>query len=559
MSVGALKQPNDLYVTLAFAAADMLFELDGHGRIAFAVGAAMALLGRPARLLPESAFSEMVVPGDQARLDRALAAMRRGERVRGVLLEMQRPDGGSVHVTLSGYAHPNRADALMVVLAHATGHLAEDLSRAPQTGLLDKEAFEARARTLLQDPSHAEDSYRLTLLELPEMAELRRSVGAERAEQFMTRLGERLSALSVGGDAAGQLSDSKYGVIHSGTVDPAVISAAVAEAAAGVPAAAVPQARSTSLVLDVADMSPADAARALTYALNSFTDEDAALGPEALATKIQPKLSATVREMKAVREVIETGAFEVVYQPIVDLWTNVVHHFECLVRFGDGTQSPYDTVTFAEDTGLVGELDMAVLERVMAVMRTKAGSSPALRYAVNLSGYSLSEPRICARLREMLGNAGDLAGRLLLEVTESSSIGDLAAVNAVIQEFRRQRFEVCLDDFGAGHAAFHYLRGLKVDHVKIDGSYVKDCMQNNENIAFIKAMVQLCTELGVATTAEYVEDTATANLLKVLKVRYGQGYLFGKPHRPDPGRYAEDLRAWASPSLEWRKGLLCVR
>ncbi|MEW5728144.1 MAG: EAL domain-containing protein [Pseudomonadota bacterium] len=550
----ALKNSNDLYVSLAFAAADVLFELRADGRIEFAVGAAMSLLGRPARALTGTALADLVCPSDHDRLQRALAAMGRCERVRNVILTVNRPEGGTTQVSLSGYGHPDRKGTLMTVMAHASGFMPPEGRHDTPSGLLGRDEFAAKARALLHDPATEDDRYKLTLLELPEMATLRERVGAEAAQSFVTRLGERLRALSVGGDAAGQLSDSKYGVIHAGTVDDSLIETVVAEAAGGRKELAV-KPKAATLVLDVTDIPAADAARALAYTLNSFADDDTAgLDIDSLRAQVQPRLSATVKEMKAFRQVIDNGEFEIVFQPIVDLWTNVVHHFEVLVRFGDGTRSPYDTVTFAEDTGLVGDLDMAVLDRAIEIMRSHAGSSDALRFAVNLSGRSLSNAKVIEALRARVKAAADLSKRLLFEITESSAIADLASVNAVVQDIRRQGFEVCLDDFGAGHAAFHYLRALKVDHVKIDGSYVKDCMKSEENVAFIKAMVNLCAELKITTIAEYVEDAQTAALLKVLKVRYGQGWHYGKPLSVPAD--ATDPKAWTSPGTEWRRGLL---
>lgn len=554
MASEILKRTNDVYVTLAFAAADVLMELDGEGRIVFAVGASMTLLGRPARLLADTFVEDLVAESDHDRLDRALEAMLRGERVRNVMLEIQLPEGLRHHVVFSGHAHPDHRDRLMVALAYGTGWLPR--RRSTPSGLLDAEEFQAVANRLLTAPIGGDaDHYNLTLLELPEMAGIRDAVGAEAAEKFAFSLGDRLKTLSAGGDAAGQFSDGKYGIIHTNAIDPGAIAEAVA-AAAETCSVLAPQAKTASLVLDVAGMAAEDAARALAYTLNSFTATDTGGDLGAFAADLQPRLSATVNEMKAFRRVIEAGEFEMVYQPIVDLWTNVVHHFECLVRFGGSDRSPYETVTFAEDTGMAGELDMAVLERVVKMMRSAAGSSPALRFAVNLSGRSLSDSKVVAKLRAIVRDSSALSGRLMFEITESSAIGDLVAANAVVQDIRNQGFEVSLDDFGAGSAAFHYLRALKVDTVKIDGSYIKGCMENSENVAFIKAMVHLCAELRIATIAEYVEDAETAAMLKVLKVRYGQGWHFGKPHRPDLARAATDPAAWAPPRCEWRRGLL---
>lgn len=560
MSVLALKQPHDVYVALSFASADLLFELDRQGTVTWVAGAAEALLGRPAALLADTPLAAILHPTDHDRFDRVLAAMAAGERVRNVLLEAERLGGGRVHVTVSGYRHPDHADRFLLSMAHATGYLPPPAARrAPHSGLLDKDSFEARARHLLSAPP-ADEPYRLTLLDLPELDDLRAEAGIETVDAIVGQLGQSLRSLSLGGDAAGQLSETKYGVIHSGTIDADEIERAISSAVRICAPQAQPlEPKVSTLVLDVAGVTATDAARALAYTLNSFAAENHdGKAVDGFAASLQPKLSATVAEMKAMRRTIELGGFEMVFQPIVDLWTNVVHHFEALVRFGDNELSPYKAVTFAEDTGLVGELDLAVLERVSTLMRGEATADNALRFAVNLSGRTLSDPAAVGRLRAMLRASNDLGGRLLFEITESAGIADLRAANAVVQDIRGMGFPVCLDDFGAGAAAFHYLRALKVDHVKIDGSYVRDCMNDTESVAFIKAMVGLCSELGISTIAEYVENAETANLLKVLKVRYGQGWWFGKPHCPDPDTDAVRL-AWTPAHCNWRKNLLVFK
>jgi EAL domain-containing protein (putative c-di-GMP-specific phosphodiesterase class I)/GGDEF domain-containing protein len=538
------------YVGFAFAAADLLLETDDDGRITFAVGAAMALLNHPARQLPGLVLGDMAGPRDRTRLRHALERMAAGERVRNLVMAFARSDKNFVDVSLSGYRSPSQKDRLLIAVAHAR---VDQPGRDPGTGVLDKDSFRAMAKSLLED-SPAEAPYLLTMFELPDLETFRAQAGPEAAEAFAAELGRLLKGLSIGGDAVGQLAENRFGVVHAPEVTADSIGEAVAELSkATAPEAIELSASATSLVLDCGDVAPDEVTRALMYTLTQFADEDS-VDMASLSANLQPRLSQTVQQMNEVRITVETGSFQMVYQPIVDLWTNVVHHFECLVRFDGNDASPYETVTFAEDTGLVGMLDIAVTERVVKAMRSGPEADPSLRFAVNLSGRTLSDPAMVHRLRDLLRQAGGMKKRLLFELTESAAVKNLAAVNDVIQEIRGRGHEVCLDDFGAGNAAFHYLRALKVDHVKIDGSYIKSAMHEEENVSFIKAIVSLCSDLGIQTVAEYVEDAETANLLKLLRVRYGQGYYFGKPFRPTE---AADARAsWLTPRTEWRKGLL---
>lgn len=557
---GDINRSRDLYVAFAFAAADLLVEVDADGGIAFTVGAAMALAGRPARLLSGQKLSSLFIANDADRVARALSRIDKGDRVRHLILHIAGNDGASPKpVALSGYRHPHRDGARLVALSHAANLDVPADAHDPVTGLLDKDNFTDLARRILTEAAseEADDAYRLTLLEVPQVEMVRAEAGPVAADEFMAELGDRLRACSVGGDAAGELGDNRYGLIHTPALTTEAIEAAVSELVREfLPQTAKGEVHTTSLALDTDGISQEEAANALIYSLNAFSQKGG-LSLDSLADDLRPRLSETVAQMRQIKEVIDTGGFELVFQPVVDLWTDVVHHFECLVRF-PGQSSPFETVTFAENVGIVGGLDMAILTRAIDFIRSPQGNHDALRFAVNLSGRSISHPATARRLLEIVQHAHDLRGRLLFELTESAEVEDLPAVNGVLQLLRRQGFPVCLDDFGAGSAAFHYLRALQVDHVKIDGSYIREISSSGASTPFLRAIAALCQELKVGTIAEYVENAETINLLKLLKVRFGQGYHFGKPMSPKAD--GENLlRSWATEGLAWQKGLLVCR
>lgn len=560
-AAGDLNRSRDLYVAFAFAAADLLVEVEADGTIAFAVGAAMALAAKPARLLTGQPLSALFIPEDAERIVRALDRIDRGDRVRHLLLHTPGADETkpTKPVALSGYRHPHRPHARLVALTHAAALDVPAEAHDPITGLLDKDGFTGLARKMLAESSAGEPdhAYQLTMLEVPQVDKVRAEAGALAADEFMAELGDRLRACSVGGDAAGELGDNRFGLVHGANVDAATIEQTVSELVkAFLPDAGDTTAAVTSMALDGTGISSEEAANALLYSLNAFS-QSGAMSLDALTSELKPRLSETVAQMREIKSVIDTGGFELVFQPIVDLWNGVVHHFECLVRF-PGRDSPFETVTFAENVGMVGGLDLAILKRAIEFIRSPMGKHEALRFAVNLSGRSLSHLATARQLLEIVRDCSDLRGRLLFELTESAEVDDLPAVNGVLQMLRRQGFPVCLDDFGAGAAAFHYLRALQVDHVKIDGSYIREISSSGESTPFLRAIAGLCQEMKVGTIAEFIENTETTNLLKLLKVRFGQGYHFGKPISPKPAPDVP-LRGWATDNLEWQKGLLVFR
>ena len=167
--------------------------------------------------------------------------------------------------------------------------------------------------------------------------------------------------------------------------------------------------------------------------------------------------------------------------------------------------------------------------RVLAWLDQTRKAGDGRMVAVNISGRSLGSAEFIAEFFALLTAHPWAAGRLLFELTESSTISDLERTNRVIQALRRLGHPVCLDDFGAGEAAFRYLRGLEVDIVKIDGSYVRDALRQARDRYFLKSIAGLCRDLGIHTVGEMVENEETAELLRRCGVRFGQGFLFGRP------------------------------
>ncbi len=130
----------------------------------------------------------------------------------------------------------------------------------------------------------------------------------------------------------------------------------------------------------------------------------------------------------------------------------------------------------------------------------------------------------------------DIRNNLIFEVTESSKISNLEAVNNVLKVIRKAGHHICLDDFGAGAAGFQYLKVLEIDTVKIDGIYIREALQDPHTKSLLESMAKLCKDINVDTIGEWVETKEQWNFLKSIGVDYGQGYLFGKPAMGTVGR-----------------------
>jgi EAL domain-containing protein (putative c-di-GMP-specific phosphodiesterase class I) len=128
----------------------------------------------------------------------------------------------------------------------------------------------------------------------------------------------------------------------------------------------------------------------------------------------------------------------------------------------------------------------------------------------------------------MTASAPDDRRRLIVEVTESVALADIAAANRRLGVLRDAGIKLCIDDFGAGAASFDYLHGLSVDTVKIDGKFVQALERDPKARTVIAHLIEMCTSLKLSTIGEFVETEASADILRSLGVDYAQGWLFGK-------------------------------
>jgi EAL domain-containing protein (putative c-di-GMP-specific phosphodiesterase class I) len=205
------------------------------------------------------------------------------------------------------------------------------------------------------------------------------------------------------------------------------------------------------------------------------------------------------------------------------------------MRESDGSLTPArKIITAAETNGRVAVIDRWVLDNVLRWIAVHDRHLANTRFVcLNFSGGSLNDERFVQDAFAMLANAGRVAERLCIEITESVALHDLANTRRFIDKVRSFGARIALDDFGAGYSSFGYLRELPVDAIKIDGSFVKGVHTHPANLAIVEAIVELALNLGMKSIAEWVEDSVAVETLYRLGVDYVQGYAVGRPQHPD--------------------------
>jgi EAL domain-containing protein (putative c-di-GMP-specific phosphodiesterase class I) len=352
-------------------------------------------------------------------------------------------------------------------------------------------------------------------------------LGPRKAATLLGRFAGVLRAEAYAGSAPARLDDERFAVIRqkgppSERLYDRMVWALAAERDAST---LTPQAR--VLAIEPAIGSIDRSLRALRFAVDSFAERGAAgLAVASLNEAFTRSVQRTLAQAGEFGEIIKARKFSLVFQPIVSLRTGQCAHFETLVRFEDDT-SPFKLIRMAEDLDLILELDLAIAEQALRMVRNYKRTP--LKLAVNVSGRSIMDPWFIAEVRR-LTSAYDIAPkRLVFEVTESAAIDDLKIAGQNIQLLRDDGHKVCLDDFGAGASSYAYLQKLHVDVVKIDGRYVKELAEDGRDAAMVRHLVNLCDELGVATVAEMITSPAIEAAARGAGVGFGQGYLYGQP------------------------------
>ena len=199
---------------------------------------------------------------------------------------------------------------------------------------------------------------------------------------------------------------------------------------------------------------------------------------------------------------------------------------------GGVVTGPYNFIVALERMGRAHELDLWVMRTAFRwitenwmILESIAG------IAINLSASSLRNPEITEFLRQELTRGAFPASKIIFEITETAAIRDYEGSEQFIRELHRYGARLSLDDFGSGFTSYGHLRNLSTDTLKIDGSYVKDLLNNASDLAIVKSMTDIAHTLGMKVVAEWVESTAILEKLIELGVDYGQGFAIHKPVR----------------------------
>ena len=406
-------------------------------------------------------------------------------------------------------------------------------------GLCDRDQFVEEVEERILDPLHREQPGALLLLDIDGFHLVNDSLGHETGDRLLGAVGRTLREEARADDLPARICADEFGLLLR-RATPEQAMAAAERLIALVRERGEPAIGASVGIASFGGTGEEVTAEGLMIAADiALCEAKEAGGGRAGNCLDGPNGKLTWPER--IRDAINRERIVVYAQPIFDLRSHRVAREELLVRMLDDNEEvipPSSFLPIAERVGLIAEIDRLVLSKAVEL----AGRSRPI--AVNVSGGSLSDPRLVADVRRAIAD-GLNPSWLDFEITETAAISNMADARSFAQTITEMGCGLGLDDFGTGFSSFSYLKELPVQHLKIDIEFIRNLVSSPQDQRLVQALVQFAKAMGQETVAEGIEDAETLAMVRTFEIDYAQGFHIGRPTLVDAGRPAAAAAARA--------------
>lgn len=425
-----------------------------------------------------------------------------------------------------------------------TASLAWQATHDGLTGLLNRAEFERRlfAALAARDPVHGLQSVSaLMFLDLDKFKVVNDTCGHAAGDAMLREAAARFQACMREGDTLARLGGDEFGVLlgqcHLDNIQQVAERLRTSLNDFTFHWETQPFTTSVSVGIVALDGTDMDADEAMRFAdIACYIAKERGRDRVQFADPEDQDLSRRATEIswgRRLNEALEQGRFCLYAQPIQTTSgpAGGLLHAELLVRMVEAGGNVIEASAFipaAERYGLMSAIDRWVVKTAFVTL-AKGGGRGNVQYAINLSGASIGDERFLEFLREQFAHTHVVPESICFEITETTAVANLASAARFIRELIGMGCKFALDDFGAGMSSFAYLKHLPTDYLKIDGSFIKDMLNDPLNRDMVAAINDIGHSMGRKTIAEYVESEAILTALRDMGVDFVQGYYIGRP------------------------------
>lgn len=413
------------------------------------------------------------------------------------------------------------------------------------TGLNNRSVLDQWISQLLTDPNFRRQSHVLLYIDLDQFKIINDTIGHVAGDELLKQLSELLKTHIRQDDMLARLGGDEFGIVlkncavaRAKRIAGSILSAIqdfkfvwskntfVIGVSIGVVRFNGRQYRDMASVLSAADVAcyaAKDLGRNRIHVYHEFEEN------------IQQRQD-DMQWVSIINDALEANRFCLFEQKIFNLSGETEKYYvEFLVRMynRNGTLvSPDAFISAAERYNLINQIDYWVIKNAFAafVAMQQQPDPPQMAF-INLSGVSFCDNKILALIKQQIKLTGIRPEQICFEVTETAAIANLSSAVLFIEELKQLGFCFALDDFGVGLSSFSYLKTLPVDYLKVDGSFIRDMLDDPMNAAIVESINHVGHVAGLRTIAEFVEDQATVFRLKELGFDHAQGFALHIPQQ----------------------------
>ena len=538
---------------------DGVISTDVNGAIAYMNPAAERLTdwkSEQAQGVPLGALFKLLdegTPDDGFKLiDRVLSGQLGNNSEHSKLI--QRMDGSTVAVTLVGapLLHAGKVSGAVLVLHDMTqerqyiANLSWQATHDALTGLANRREFEYRLDLVLQNLTRQQGRHALMFLDLDQFKLVNDTCGHAAGDELLRHICALLQSGLREGDTLARLGGDEFGILLENC--PADVAEKIAEGLRQTVQSlhfawkGRPFLNTISIGLVHIHQVPVTLEASLRAAdMACYMAKEKGRNRVQVYHEDDSELSLRFGEMAWVQRLhvaLEEDRFCLYSQAIVPLGGALEDngHIEILLRLHDESGRmimPDSFIPAAERYGLITSIDRWVVENVFKIISecsAQGTGRPMAMCAINLSGTTIGDDNFLAFLHEQFECYGVSPGQICFEITETSAIANLGSAIRFINDLKGLGCHFSLDDFCAGMSSFAYLKHLPVDFLKIDGSFVRDMLDDPINRAMVEVINHIGHVMGKRTIAEFVESSQIEQALVEIGVDYAQGYVVERPH-----------------------------
>ncbi len=406
----------------------------------------------------------------------------------------------------------------------------------PLTGYLNRDSLVKTIGNALENAVKSRISAVLILASVDNLAYINQAFGYDVGDDVILKVAERLKEQLRSGDAIGRYAGNKFGIVINNCTAKELefaasrLMASVRESVIATRAGPVSVTASMGAVMMPRHASECKAAMSCA---ESALDESKTrhLDNFIIYKRSTERVLKQKRNMRFADDIVAAlNKRRVIpaFQPIIDARTGEIAFHECLLRLENANGeivSGGPLIPLAEQLGLIRLVDHRMLE----MAGTALASDPELKLSLNISPLTTTCPDWMGLLASSIGSERAKARRLIIEITETAALRNIEETTGFISQVRDMGCKVAIDDFGAGYTSFHNLKMLEVDMVKLDGSFIENLHENEDDQFFTRTLTDLAKNFNLEIVAEWVTDERTAEMLRGWGVDYLQGFLYGKP------------------------------